>query len=326
LTHRTKVLDTKGDNALVSDSGSIVAYGSPVGGFHYRYAVNRTSMGPGTGFSGVVAQSGITFNFPIHTAPHSYQGWVSDTESTVPLTYNGTATHGGLKTDVFHTESAPTPVTDPQTLKALPASLPKATISKLAPSLGLSAHELSVLRQVLPSLPNPVQFHYTFRTIATYWVEPTTGEVVDLRERDVRTLALLVGAQVLPVTPVLDMTYTSSPAQLAVAVKQARHDAGQVNLVYRTVPLAALLAGLALLLIGGAGLVMSRSKLGLRRCKSASVAKNRPKRAPTAETGGRHRATVVKTKKLAAVATVDAADSETDRDLVTVSSSDAAAS
>jgi hypothetical protein len=260
LTHRTKVLDTNGDNALVSDSGSVVAAGSPIGGFDYRYAVDRTDMGRGAGFSGVVAQSGITFNFPIHTAPHDYPGWVSDTRSTVPLTYEGTATRGGLRTYVFHTVGKPTLVTDPQTLKSLPAALPKATVTRLAGSLGLSADELGALGQLLPTLPDPVPFSYTFRTVATYWVEPTTGEIVDLHERDVRTIALNLGGLLVPVTPVLDMTYTPSPGQLAVAVKEARHDADQVNLVYRTVPLVALLSGLVLMLGAAAGLIVWRRK------------------------------------------------------------------
>jgi hypothetical protein len=152
---------------------------------------------------------------------------------------------------------------------------------------------------VLPSLPDPVRFHYTFRTVATYWVEPTTGEIVDLRERDVRSLVVKVNKQLVPVTPVLDMTYTSSPAQLAVAVKQARHDAGQLNLVYRTVPLAALLAGLALMIGAGTGLTLLRRPA--RRCKAAPVVKSRPKRAATARIG-RHRATEIKTKETVAVA------------------------
>src|SRR5207248_1156293 len=125
----------------------------------------------------------------------------------------------------------PTLITDPETLSSLPAGLPKATITQLAGSLGLPADKLGALRQILPSLPDPVPFSYTFRTVATYWVEPNTGEIVDLRERDIRTLALKIGDQLVPMTPVLDMTYTSSPAQLAQAVKQARHDAGQVDLI-----------------------------------------------------------------------------------------------
>lgn len=251
LTHRTRVLETNGDNALVADSGTVVAGGSPVGGFDYRYAVDRTGMGPGRGFTGVVDQSGITFNFPIHTARHDYPGWVPDTGSTVPLTFEGTATHAGIQTYVFSTHSKPTLITDPETLRALPAALSKQTVITLAGSLGLSPGTLGALNQMLPTLADPVPFSYTYQTVATYWVEPTTGEIVDLRERDVRTLALRLGNQLVPVTPVLDMTYTSTPSDLSAAVDQARHDAAQVDLVYRTLPLTALIAGVVLLL-GGA--------------------------------------------------------------------------
>ena len=275
LTHRTRVLDTHGENALVADSGSIVAAGSPVGGFHYRYAVDRTDMERGTGFSDVVAQSGITFNFPIHTGRHDYPGWMSDTRSTTPLMYEGTATHGGLKTYVFRADSKPTLITDAETLKSLPAALPRATVTQLAGGLGLPAGTMGSLAQLLPSLPDPVPFSYTFRTVATYWVEPTTGEIVDLRERDVRTLALQVGDHLVPVTPVLDMTYTSSPAQLAAAVKDARHDAGQVNLIYRTVPLTALLTGL-LLLVAAAGLLVLRRRPNPSRSSTSSPTTEQP--------------------------------------------------
>lgn len=256
VRHRTLVLQSQGDNALVSDSGTVTAAGSAVAGFEYHYAVDRSNMGPGSGFDGVVSQTGLTFNFPIRTAKHDYPGWVSDTESTVPLTYEGTADHGGLSTYVFRTDSKPTLITDPQTLKALPAALPKATVVQLAAGLHLPAGQSRALSQVLSSLPDPVPFSYTYRVTATYWVEPTTGEIVDLREREIRSLALKVGSTLVPVTPVLDISYTSPSAQLAAAVDDARHDASRVNLVYRTLPLILLGVGIALLLTGAAGLLL----------------------------------------------------------------------
>jgi hypothetical protein len=265
LSHRTRVLATDAGNALVADSGTVTAAGSPVAGFQYRYAVDRTSMGRGNGFGGVVVQTGVTFNFPISTAKHDYPGWVPDTQSTVPLTYAGTAEHAGLSTYVFRTDSRPALITDPQTLKALPASLPKATLTKLAGGLGLPAAQLSGLRQALASVPDPVPFSYTYRISATYWVEPTTGEIVDLREREVRSLALNVGDNLVPVTPVLDISYTSTGAGLAAAVKDARHDANLIKLVYRTVPLILLAGGLLALLAGAIGALFGR-----RRARAAA--------------------------------------------------------
>lgn len=258
VTHRTKVLQTKGGNALVADSGSVTAAGSSVGGFDYRYAVDRTDMGRGSGFRGTTAQTGVTFNWPIRTQKHDYPGWVPDTQTTVPLRYAGTTTHGGLSTYVFTTTSQPSPITDPQTLAALPTGLPKATLAQLAAGLGLAPTQLGALQQVLPTLPDPVPFNYTYQVKATYWVEPSTGTIVDLQEQEVRTLALKVGSNLVPVTPVMDISYTSSPAQLASAVSDARHDANLVKLVYTRLPLILLIAGLVLTLLGGLGLAARR--------------------------------------------------------------------
>ncbi len=259
-THTTKVLGTKGKNALVSDGGKLKLAGTTVGGFQYRYAVNRTSMGRGSGYPNVVRQTGITFNWPIRTAKKNYEGWISDTQGTTPLRYTGTAKRGGLSTYVFTATAAAKPVTDPATLKALPASLPKATLVKLAAGLGLSPTALGSLQKILPALPDPVPFSYSYAMKATYWVEPRTGEVVDLQEREVRTLALKIGATVVPVTPVMDITYHAAPAQLAASVKTARHDANLVTLVYTTLPLSLAIAGGVLFLAGLVGLALSRRR------------------------------------------------------------------
>jgi hypothetical protein len=256
-THTTKVLAAKGSNALISDSGKLNVNRSAVAGFDYRYAVNRTSMDRGRGYPNVVRQSGLTFNWPIRTAKHDYAGWVSDTRSTTRLHYAGTAQRGGLSTYVFKTASSPAPVTDPATLKQLPQSLPKATLVELAKGLKLSASQLGALQQILPSLPDPVPFSYSYAMKATYWVQPQSGEVVDLKETETRTLALKIGSAVVPVTPVMDITYAAAPAQLATSVNKARHDGDLVTLVYVTLPLGLGIAGLVLVLAGAAGIALS---------------------------------------------------------------------
>ena len=263
LSHRTKVLATSGSNALVSDSGTVSAAGSLVAGYQYSYAVDRTSMARGTGFSGsagLVAQTGVTFNFPIRMAKHDYPGWIPDTRSTVPLTYQGTANHAGLSTYVYRTSSQPTLITDPEVLKSLPASLPKATLIRLAAGLNLPASQLGAVAAAFPSLPDPVPFSYTYQVSATYWVEPTTGEIIDLQEHEVRSLALKIGGTLVPITPVLDISYTSTPTGLAAAVHDARHDSRLINLVYWTAPVILLAVGLLGLLAGTCGLLLGRRR------------------------------------------------------------------
>jgi hypothetical protein len=262
LGHTTKVLETKGDNALVEDAGTVEAGGSTVAGYSYRYAVNRTSMDQGSGFSDVVKQQGVTFNWPIRTEKRDYTGWVSDTQTTIPLEYGGTDRRGGLSTYVFTTTSQATPITDPQTLQALPTSLPKATFIALSASLGLAPAELEGLQQVLAAQTDPVPLSYTYKVTATYWVEPATGEIVDLNAREVRTLVLKAGSTVVPITPIIDISYTSSPSELAAAVKDAERDAGLVNLGYRTVPIALLIVGVLLLAVGGVLVALRRSRRG----------------------------------------------------------------
>ena len=261
LPHTTKVLQTKGDNALVSDAGSVVAAGQTVASYNYRYAVNRTSMGPGSGFTNVTAQQGVTFNWPIRTAKKDYSAWLSDTQTTAPLTYDKTATRGGLSTYVYTLASPAAAVTDPQTLQSLPASLPKDTFAALSAGLNLPAAQLDGLQQLLAAEPDPVPLNYTYQVTATYWVEPTTGEIVDLQEHEVRTLVLKAGSTVVPITPILDVSYTSSPSQLKAAVADARKDARQVNLLYRTVPIALLVVGVLLLGLAAVALLFRRPRL-----------------------------------------------------------------
>ena len=261
--HHTKVLAAKGSNALVADSGSVLVDGKAVAGFDYQYRVNRTSMDRGTGFAdskGVVTQTGVTFNWPIRTQKHDYPAWISDTQGTTPLRYAGTAKHGGIETYVFKANLAPSPITDPETLKSLPTGLPKATFAALAGSLDLGAGAQGQLQQILPSLPDPVPFAYTYGLAATYWVEPASGEVIDLQERETSTLGIKVGGQVVPVTPVLDISYSASPAQLAASVKTARHDGGLVRLAYVRLPAYLAIGGGALLVLGLGSLLLGRRR------------------------------------------------------------------
>jgi hypothetical protein len=119
---------------------------------------------------------------------------------------------------------------------------------------------LGSLQQILPSLPDPVPFSYSYAMKATYWVEPRTGEVVDLTEHETRTLALKIGPALVPVTPVADVTYHAAPGQVAASVKTARHDANLVTLVYKTLPLGLAVGGAALLLVGVVGLALTRRR------------------------------------------------------------------
>ncbi|MEO6886395.1 MAG: porin PorA family protein [Jatrophihabitantaceae bacterium] len=256
VAHQTKVLATSGGNALVSDAKTIKAAGSTVAAVDYRYSVDRTNLGQGSHFSGVLTQTGLTFNWPIRTAAHDYTGYVPDTGKTTTLKYTGTATRGGITTDVFTTVMTPAAITDAQQLAELPKSLPKATLLRLAPSLNLPAAQLAALANMLPQLPDPVPFGYTYQGTATYYVAPQTGIVVDLVQHETRTLTIQVGTAVVPVTPVMDITFTDTPATLVSAVNDARTKGDSINLLYRTLPISLTIGGVVLMLLGGFALAV----------------------------------------------------------------------
>ena len=253
--HTDKVIDTKGNNALVTDRKYVTMPGYTGADVTYRYAIDRKSFGAGSGFTDVVKQNGVTFNWPIHTQKHDYTGWVSDTQSTTTLTYAGTAKRGGVETYVFKANVPTTRITDPQTLARLPKSMTKAQIMTLVPSLGLKVADLKQMSGVLDKLPDPVPFAYTFSSPSTYYVAPDSGVVVDVVSREIRSAAFDLGGTLAAVGPVMDFTYTSTPATLKAAANDAKDNASKMQLISTTLPLIALIVGIALAAISLVGLM-----------------------------------------------------------------------
>jgi len=254
VMQHVKVLDTSGNNALVQESKKVTLQNNAIANVTHRYAVDRKDMGPGSGYTGVTAQTGLTFNWPIHTAKQNYTGWVSDIQATTPLVYTGEATRGGINTYVFKATVPATRITDPAELSGLPSSISKATLSSMTPSLGLTIDQLKALSSTLSKLPDPVPFGYLFSATSTYWIAPDSGVVVDVAAHEVRTSGFVVAGQVLPVGPVLDFTYTSPHATLTAAASDAKDKAAQMEMISTTIPLVALITGgvIVLVLIGTA--------------------------------------------------------------------------
>lgn len=249
VVQHVTVVDTKGNNALVSENKMVTLQNSSIANVTHRYAVDRKTLARGDGFTGVTGQTGVTFNWPIHTKKQNYTGWVSDTQSTTPLVYSGEAVRGGVKTYVFKATVPATQITDPAELKGLPASMSKATLMRMTPALGLSVDQLKGMSSVLSSLPDPVPFGYIFSATSTYWVAPDSGVVVDVAAHEVRSAGFATGGPVVPLSSVLDITYTSPPLTLKAAASDAKDKAAQMEMIATTIPLAALATGGALVLV-----------------------------------------------------------------------------
>ena len=260
ITNRSRVLDVDGSDALLSSAKTVDVNGERMVSVDYRYAVDRSDMGRGSGFPDVVEQNGITFNWPIRTEKKTYIAWVQDTGRSLPLIYKGTERKAGVLTYVFEATTPTThEVVDEQALAALPASIGKLDAVELLPSLGLDPERSAQLQPVLLGQPDPIPFHYTLSVESRYWVEPDSGIVLDAQRHEVRTLGVANGDQILPVMPALDMTFSATPQTLAEAAEDAREAGDKVFLLYVTAPVGLAVSGGALLLLGaGWWLVLRR--------------------------------------------------------------------
>jgi hypothetical protein len=250
LRHHTKVVETDGSKAVVSDQRAVDIPGYTVADFTYRFAVDRKSMGPVSGFSDVPPHQGLTFNWPMDTQRHDYTGWVVDTQSPTQLKYVGEGTRGGVDTYIFKSAVPATEIRDPELLKVLPPTMTKEQILQLTPSLQLSEEQLLATSKILDRLPDPVPMSYTYSVEATYWIAPDTGVVVDTIHHEVRTANFVDGDKLIPATPIMDMTYQAPPTTLAAAATDAKDGAAQLRLIRTTVPLVALIAGVVLSMLG----------------------------------------------------------------------------
>ena len=250
VRHTTRVLDTTADNALVADRRVITLAGGVAADLSYRYAVDRKTFQPTRAFPDVVAATGLTFNWPMNTQRHDYVGWVQDTLMTTPLTYVATTRHGGVTTYEYTADTTDQLISDPVLNRLLPATMSKADMLRLTPSLGLSHEQLLALDKVMTKAPDPVPLAYTYRFSSTFWVAPDSGIVVDMRQHDVRTTNIVTSTGLVPVAPIMDMTYAFTPSTVAAAADDAKSAAGNLTLLTTTVPLTGLLTGIGFIAVG----------------------------------------------------------------------------
>lgn len=261
VRHTTKVLETTSKSALVSDQRIITLAGGVAANLNYRYAVDRKTFEATGGFPGIVAATGLTFNWPMNSQRHDYVGWVQDTLMTTPLHYVGTVRHGGIRTYEFTAQAGDQVITDPALNRMLPAKMSKTDMLRLTPSLGLSHNQLLALDKVMAKAPDPVPLSYTYRFSSTFWIAPASGIVVDMRQHDVRTTNIVTGNGLVPVAPIMDMTYAFTPSAVTGAVDDAKSAATQLDLVNNTLPLATLILGIAFLVAGIVMLTAPRRRL-----------------------------------------------------------------
>jgi Porin PorA len=261
-----KVLATDGNVAQVSDERVLLGGGQPIGQTSAKYAVDRKTMEAATtGFPSdwsVDPAQGLTVTFPIGSEKIDYTGWVSDTQTTTPITYEREETKGGVNAYVYTSTVAAAPIKDQDVLANLPPALPQTVLGGLAAVLPLTDQQKAGLAQALPLLANPVPLSYTYEATSTFWVEPTTGIVVDVDREEIRKAGIGgPGGAVLAAIPIYDVTTRYTDQSVTAAANEAKDKKDDLTLYGTTLPW--ILAGLgALLLVVGVVLALTGRRRG----------------------------------------------------------------
>ena len=261
--------DVDGSKALVRDKADLTAAddsqipaGTRLTGFDDYYTIDRKTMEAIDNFTAndaVLPREGLVVGFPIDTEARDYQGWNGDPQTPVTLVFVGEEEREGINTYVFTASEGPLPILDPGTLGEFPAGLPKETVPAIAPLLNLPPELEALIGQALPLLPDVLPLEYTYEFSARYWIDPTTGILIDIEKNDVRKAIVAVPGLPLEVPPieVYNLNYTPTAESKADAVDDAKSNGRLLQLGRTTGPIALWILG-ALLLVGGAYLLLRR--------------------------------------------------------------------
>lgn len=229
----------------------------------YWYTINRKTTEEIPNFTNNPGvddnRQGLVIGFPIGTEQRDYEGWSDDLQRLQTTEFVGVEEHEGISTYHFTSGSGPMPLLDPVLLAMFPESMPKAMVQGLAPQLGLSDELMMQFALLLPALPDPIPFTYLYEYATEYWVEPTTGMLIDYTKDESRILALVVDPSIVsigmvPVGDVFRLIYEQSDQSIADAKQDAEDGKGTINLFGMIIPYAAIGVG-ALLILGGAFLL-----------------------------------------------------------------------
>ncbi len=311
VDRRFKTEEVDGDLALVSEERTIYDGDVILIQLNMHHVINRETMLAETDIpdewrelEGYWDREGVALGWPIGSEKEDYVGWSDDYREAVDLVYVREEEHGGIDTLFFTSESESRPIA-PEHIETLglPTSLSDESLQSLANTIadqvvanaGDSEEEQQAaeesanrIRTLLPILINQgmreieglsevadgnVPLEYTYEYYGEYWVEPTTGVLINTHKIEKRyanlppeMLEYLSGAladaggdpealtSLLPVE-VSSYEYIGTDETVEEARQDAEDVIGQLDLFGTYVPVGMILIGAFLLLIGGYGAI-----------------------------------------------------------------------
>jgi hypothetical protein len=284
LQRHFMTVETDGNKALVREEQTLSVKGGPVLQEIVKYhAINRKTM------EGLMTypekwnevgylfpREGLSLGWPIDTKKRDYPGWSDDYRAIVELKYEGEVEHPRAKINTYYftAQSDARPIV-PEAVAAmhLPTELSQ---EQLAALVGGMEGMDPMIGQALPLLvkmagwPDPIPLSYVYSYSGEYWIEPTTGVLVDTHKIEIRSVTvsddLLMAltdkldalpikvdptmiSQLLPLT-VSHLDYQASDQSVQDAKKDAEDAKSQLTLFGTTLPVLAGVVGGMLVVLG----------------------------------------------------------------------------
>jgi hypothetical protein len=284
LTRHFMTIATDGNLALVKEEQTLSVKDGPVLQEYVKYhAINRKTMEGVENYpakwnenEGLYGRQGLSLGWPIDTQKKDYPGWSDDYRAVVTLRYEGEIEYPRAKINTYYftSESDPLPIV-PEAVAAmhLPTEISQAQLATLVSGMeGLDP----VIGQALPLLikmaewPDPIPLTYVYGYSGEYWVEPTSGVLIDTHKIEIRSVSVpddlltaLVGkiealpikidptmiSSLLPIT-VSHLEYQATDQSVQDAKKDAEDAKSKIHLYGTTLPIVAVLGGVVLGLVG----------------------------------------------------------------------------
>jgi Porin PorA len=260
VAQHVKVVSTAGSTAVMSDETTVTGPGSTtIMSSKNTWAVDRITLLGATAPAGttVTPHDGLVVGFPLTPEPKDYPYWDTTTQSTATAQYLRAEDHAGRASYVYQVKASGA-VKDPQILAVVPKGLPKEAL--LAFAAGLDPQVQQMLAGLAPLLPAEIPLNYVATTDTTFWVDTSTGIVLDVnRSQKIGADLPAQFAQLgLPTEINLKLAYTADTVSKAAADAATATD--QLRLISTVIPLALLGLGLIVLLVTLIAAIRRRGK------------------------------------------------------------------
>ena len=252
VEERITAVSANGSTVVLADDTKASAAGATLLTSKHTWAVDRKSLAAAPAPKGSAAEQheGLVLGFPLSPAAKDYPYWDYPTQSTVTADYQRTEEHGGTQTYVY-TVHASGALKDPAVQATVPPALPKATLLALAATL--PADVRSGLTAQAAQLPEQIPLSYTATNDSTFWVDTSTGTVVDVTQKQTVAAAIALGPASVPLATVFALDVKFTPETVKAVGDDAAAARSGLFLLGVVAPLVLLVLGVLLALVAVLG-------------------------------------------------------------------------